>query len=1333
MAYEPPTPYSDDDLAKIQTRVEFGHELTLLRQRAGLTVRDVAKAVGVPDSTIGGYFSGAHLPPLKPPDLLRKILHACGVTDPAVVEQWTRVLTRVRRAPGPRPAGAPVPYRGLASFQPEDAKWFYGREQLTTQLVAHAATAATTGGLLTVVGPSGSGKSSLLRAGLLAALRAGADGTAGLADQRVLLFTPGARPLRVLAQQIAELTGDDTSAVATVLQSDPHACAGLLRRPLQAGNARPAESTSRHPAGQPVIIVDQFEETFTACDDEDERRAFVAALATAAESPPADGSAAAAPVRARPAAVVVIGLRADFYTHALRYPQLAAALQAMQVVVAGMSAAQLRDAVVGPARRAKLDIDDALVELLLRELAPTDDGASRTAHDAGALPLLSHALLATWERGHRARLTVADYRDSGGIRGAVARTAEEAYAELDPVRQELARRMFLRLVHIADDAADTRRYVPHAELRLLGGDIQLVLDTFIRRRLITADAERVEITHEALLAAWPRLRGWIDNDRAGLRTHRQLTTAAESWQDLERDRHALYRGGRLAIASEWASDPAHRADLNPLEREFLDASIAYDLAEQRAARRRTRRLQQLLVASTVLLLASGLLAGYAFQQRAAADEQRNLAVARQIATVAAQVRAKDVSLAMQLSLVAYRIAAVPESRSSLLDSFATPAVTRMLGPAGVMQSIAFTADGKIMAAGGTDKTVQLWDLSRPGHPRPVGTSMPGHTDTIYALAFSPDGRTLASGSGDKTIRIWDVTDPARAHPLGSPITGPENTVYALAFSPDGHTLAAGSADKTVRLWNLTEPSGPVALGAPLTGPAGFVQSVAFSPDGHTLAAGSADKSVRLWNVEHPGAPVPLASPLTGPTRTVYSVAFSPDGHALAAGSADGTVTLWDTSDPTRPVSSSVLTGPTSWVNSVAFSPDGQHLAGASSDSKVWIWDTTTRSVATVLPHPAPLTAVVFPGGASNTVATSAADGTARLWRIPGPVMAGSTASVFTTSFGDNHRLAVAAADNAAELWDVSEPRRPVMPGRPISNLNVPGPASGAAALSPDGRTLASGGVDGTVQLWDVSDPARAVPTPGPLAAHTEDIQAIAFSPDGRILATASNDKTVSLWDVSDPRRPARLHPNLTGAGNYVLSVAFSPDGHTLAAGGADNTVRLWDITNPAAPASLGPPLTGPTNYVYAVAFSPDGHTLAAGSADNTVRLFDVTRPGRPVPVGRPLTGPDNYVYSVAFSPDGHLLAAGGGDGTVWLWSMTDRHRPQTYATITGHDKSVFVVAFDTGRGILASGSADKTVRVWNTDPDQVAAYVCATAGAPITPAEWTKYVPNVPYRPPCGS
>ena len=1320
----PPRQDEGPDPARVATQQDFGRELTLLRQRAALSVRAVARAAGVPASTAGDYFSGRHLPPPTQPGLLPKILEACGETDPGRGREGAAALSRARRSPGPRPATVRAPYRGLASFQPEDAPWFFGREAMTEQLAALAAgspgspangvtpPADRAAGLpLAVVGPSGSGKSSLLRAGLIPRLLAArpapasAAGTASQpapASRPLALVTPSATPLADLAAQVTPLTANGTPPRPAEDIED------LLRRdPAGLGRLVPAT-----PAGGLVVVVDQFEAVFTDCQDEAERQAFISAL----------GPLAAA-------GTVVLALRADFYGHALRYPLLASALQERQVVVRPMSQEELRAAITGPARLAKLDVDPGLVEVLLRDLAPgIADSPPGAAHEPGALPLLSHALLATWENSRAGRLTVADYQASGGIKDAIARTAEEAYAALDGGQRAIARRLFLRLVHVADDAPATRSTVPLTELRGSPGGgpaAGQVLDRFVAGRLITVDADAAQLAHDTLLTAWPRLRAWIAAGQDDLRTRRRISDAARAWAATGRDSAALLRGGQLAVARDWLADEANSGSLGTLASEFVDAAITQEKLQQEAERNRTRRLHRLVAALTALVLVTLGLTGYAFAERQAATAARDSATAardnassREVAIEADQIRGQRAGLAAQLSLAAYRIARTPEATASLLESSGTPASARLTDSAGVVQAVSLSPGHRLLAVAGADGTLRLWQVAAPGRPSPVGRALLGKSSQpLYAAAFSPDGRILAAAGAGRQVWLWDVSRPAHPVRLGPPLTGPASTVYSVTFSPRGGLLAAGSADDTVRLWDVSAPGRPKAL-TTITGPAGYVQSVAFSPDGRLLAAGGADKTVRLWNVASPAHPVALGKPLTGPARLVYSVAFSPDGRLLAAGSQDHKVWLWQVGPAGRATPAGSLTGATDWVNAVSFSPDGAALAAGTSGDSAVVWNLGSRAVTAVLPHPQPVTSLAWDGPAR--LITGNADGAVRTWSLPSPVLlAGSP--VNSVAFGPHGELAVGAAN--LELWNAAT--RTLVAATPAA----PGAIAGAVAVAPGGREVAVAYGDGTVRLWRTG---RVLTPLSPLVRVTATgvAETVAFSPDGKLLATGGDDGTVRLYAVSTGS-PLRLLATVHDSVSYVFTVVFSPDGRTLAAASADNLTRLWDVAAPARPALIGHPLGGLASYAIGAAFSPDGHTLAIGSADRTVHLWDVRRPGRPRPLGRPLTGPAGYVYSVAFSPDGRTLAAGVTDGTVWLWRVGDPARPALTATLTGPAGHVFAVAFGLGGTVVAAGSADGTVRLWDTRPAVAGRALCADAGQPLTRAEWATFIPGLPYRPTC--
>ncbi len=1199
---------------------------------------------------------------------------AGSVADLQVVRERTQ-LYAVSEPPDPSTPEV-CPFRGLAPFEAAQAEYFFGRERLVAALVARLVGSA----LLAVFGPSGSGKSSLLRAGLLPALANGV--LPGSERWRQVLIRPGAHPLAELGRALERLApgqrennGDDPLAAAL-------------------GSLAPDERL--------ILAVDQFEELFTACRDEGERAGFAEALVSIADDP--DQRAG-----------VVLAIRADFYGRCADYRGLSAQISANQVLVGPLTRDELRQAIELPAQRAGLRVEPAVVSELI------DDVADRP----GGLPLLSTALLELWEARSGRTLRHASYVASGGVSGAVARLAERAYRGLSETQRERARAILLRLAD-AEQPTPVRRRVALASLEAeRDEDAASALAALTESRLVTVDEGTVEVAHEALLREWPRLRGWLEEDAEGRRLHQHLIQAAEQWEASGRDPAELYRGARLASALDWAA--GHDAELNELERDFLDASNEASEREAERQRRTNRRLRTLL-AGVGLLLAAAIVAGViALSERQGARSAATVADAERLGAQALSEERLDQALRLATAGVALDDSVA--TRSSLLSTLLRrPAAIGVLSPTGEeLPALALSPDGETLAVSDADGTVTLFDTETQevlgDHQAPA---------TAYVIAFDPQGDSLAvaedSHATGGTLEILDAaTGRVRSStslaagqgfaPLGIVIYAPDGRSLFVPYvrgdslflrrydarrgtplgkpvrvgvvdippgvTPDGRLLV--HADRGVKA--LDAESLRVIRRYPVRGSASAV-----SPDGRTLG------------IEAPDGGLGLLDLASGRVRTLTGAgagapeAFSPDGRILSTAEDDGSVILWDVEEG---VPIETLEGHRGVTETHAFSPDGRILYTAGNDGRVIIWDVAGNRR---LGRP-------FPTGL-------------RGWE-PGhghpPAFALSP---------DGRALAVARLDGRVELIDAETLRRTA------SFEAFPGRAGAAIDYSADGRRLAVAGEGGGVGVWDVESGER-VGAPlraprGPRALNPRTVRGLAFG-EGDLLAAAEVGGAVRIWDVG---RRELLRPPLRLPAS-VYGLAFSPDGSQLAVpfGGLSdegpNGVEILDVASGERVARLSP-----DDEVLAVAFSPDGGLLAGGMVDGGVLLWATDGWRR---VGRPLARLTANTTAVEFSPDGHTLATSHSDHAVALWDVASQEPigpPLGTIVDQGDDAGATARFTPDGAHLFVLSDSEEgrggAIR-WEVDPELWLQRACTLAGGGLTPEQWAELVPEQDYRPGCPS
>ncbi|MGH3475349.1 MAG: hypothetical protein ACRDQD_00775 [Nocardioidaceae bacterium] len=1178
----------------------------------------------------------------------------------------------------PRPQAEP-PYKGLVPFEPEDNELFFGRDALSAALVERLAASR----LLAVVGASGTGKSSLMRAGVVAALREGA--LPGSSAWPTVLMTPGAHPAAELAAQVSVRAGVSAGSLHDDLRRDAGALDLAAR---QAAASRPRGT-------RVVLVVDQFEELFTLCRDGEERGQFVDALVHAATV--AGGITA-----------VVLAIRADFYGHCGAYPELARLVESGTVLLSPMQPREVADAIDGPARVVGLRLEPGLADVIVRDLAG----------EPGALPLLSHALLETWKRRRGRVLTFSGYQDAGGVRGAIARTADAVFDELDATQRALARNVFVRLVELSEGSEDTRRRVTVAELTVGPAEtahLESVLRSLTEARLVTIGEGGVELAHEALIREWPRLRAWLDDDREGLRIHRHLTHAAHDWEALGRDPAELYRGPRLAAALDWAESSGEPA-LNPLEHAFLTAGRARQEQERREQVGQLRRLRRLLAGvglALVIALVAGSLA--VVQRRRADDEAQAAREATLRADVGRLVAESDVLLgrdrylATILALEADRLADTGAARNVLLSALlAEPRLqaTMSAGHRGYF-AVVYIPPGRLVAVR-SHEALDFFDV-RTG--RKAGPSI--EIDPGEGLAASPDGTLVATGSRNGEVALWNVATRERE---GAPLRlGQQSRIPA--FSHDGRLLVttAGRYGDTspvdtaesVQVWDVATRQ---PLGLPLAGHTASVNAAAFSPDGRILATGGNDNTVVLHDAATGttlGSPLPTAS-------GVYMVEFSPDGRRLGVGTQAGNSLIFDVATGKELAS---LPG-TGVLSRLVFSPDGTRVATLTDTSQVWDAKTFEPIGPPIEPHVGPPGGAFSPDG--TTLAITGVEGVVGLWepdghaRIVEPIPGSSPLGGVISP--DGKVIAVTNLDDVTLYSTVTLAQIgaaiPVPPGPTVHGIALPG----RVAFSPDGRVLAVSGRARTIQRYRV---ATLEPVGAPI--HVDAVPAsLAFSPDSDLLAVGSSLDTVTLvdTDTGKPGPPQRL-----GFTGFVF-VTFSPDGRRLVAASGSGSGTILDLSgNPLTPRVDADPMTD----IVAAAFSPDGRIAVTGNLSGTVQFRDARTFA---PLGAPVASNAGPVVQLAFSPDGSLLAAGDFDLPSSSTRLVDVASRQPVGDAFPGLGGYASFSPDGTRLALPSSTTtmllDLDIATWRER-------ACEIAGRNLTAAEALRYLPNEPDAPPTCS
>ena len=1138
-------------------------------------------------------------------------------------------------------AEAACPYRGLEAFREEDAAFFAGRAAFSKQLIDFTLAKD----LVAVVGPSGSGKSSVVQAGLVPLLRRELPPRT---TWDVLSFTPGSNPFYRLSAALITLLEPDLSEIDRLSQAHKLGEA-LARDEIELGFIIDRVIEKSKGTGRLLLIADQFEELFTVAP-EPHRRPFARALLRALGKAPF---------------TLLVTLRADFYSQIIALDrELSDRLASAQVTIGALTSDELRDSIAFPARLVGLEFEAGLLHRIL----------SDAGKEPGSLPLIEFALMQLWARRRGRALTNTDYDAIGGVTGALAQRAEAEFARFSQEEQTAARGLFSRLVRVARPEEGTEDTRQRLDLNAMDDVTERIVQKLVRpevRLLVIggrqvkdqgqARLRTVEIAHEALILNWERLRNWLNEDREFLLWRQRTLLPVQQWEQHDRGVNYLLHDAPLSEAEQWLV--RRPEDLATPEQQFVISSLALREKETNAQSNRAKRLRRFSQALALLLVLALFAAALAFWQRAGARVRELIS-----ASMASQAEFPELSIVIGADSVA--AAHLPWAHALLLDAeqqlhraiLASRCVITLTGHRYLVVSVAWSPDGRRLATASEDKTAKLWD---PATGKLFLTLK--HSDGVSSVAWRPDGKRLATASDDKTAIIWDAETGRELLKLG----GSGGKLSSVAWRHDGKRLATASDDKTAIIWDAE--TGRKLL--TLTGHAGSVSSVAWSPDGKRLATASDDKMAIIWDAE---AGRELLT-LTGHTGAVTSVAWSPDGNQLATGSADKTAGIWDASNGQEVM---MLTGHGSYVSSIAWSPDGKRLATGGADKTAKIWDASRgQELLTLTGHTIEVYSVAWrPDG--KQLATGSWDFTAKVWNTGTDTelvsLIGHSDSVSSVIWSpDGMRLATGSPDKTAKIWDAGT-------GRELLTLTGHTGAVTGVAWSPDGRRLATASADNTAKIWNVETGEELLT----LRGHGGKVSSVAWSPDGRRLATASEDKSAKIWDALTGLALQSLSNHIES----VSSVTWSPNGRLLATQTEFGGVQIWDAERAIDLRQLG---NSGYSFGSVVTWSPDGKRIALACLYGA-KLWDAAT-GEKLST---LTGHSSIVFSAAWSPDSRRLATGGADETAKVWDVQTGRELLSLPNRVG---SVSSVAWSPDGRLLAAAGDDSIVQVYYVDIEDLMA------------------------------